>query len=130
MVITDNHLIKRTGSVRKLIFLSLLIVIFGCTAKPQSIRPIDKIEVGMSVMAVVELMDIPEKMQTSRDEKDEVWQYCLAERFKPVNSVVAVWFYKRKVTGIDIYKNPGLGACSIYYRTFDWKDAPHRKNAK
>jgi hypothetical protein len=116
--------------VRIFTVLSLLIIIFGCTAKPQTIRPIDKIKVGMSVMEVVDLLDIPENMQTSRDEKDEAWQYCLAERFKPVNSVVVIWFYERKVTGIDIYKNPGLGACTIYYRTLDWKDAPHRNGDK
>jgi len=121
---------ERTGSVRIFIVLSLLITIFGCTAKPQTIQPIDKIKVGMSVMDVVDLLDVPEKMQTSRNGKDEVWQYCLTERIKPVNSVVVVWFYERKVTGIDIYKNPGLGACTIYYRTFDWSDAPHRKTAK
>ena len=116
--------------MRIFIVLSLLITIFGCSAKPQTIQPIDKIKVGMSVMDVVDLLDVPEKMQTSRSGKDEVWQYCLTERIKPVNSVVVVWFYERKVTGIDIYKNPGLGACTIYYRTFDWEDAPHRKTAK
>jgi len=116
--------------VRIFTVLSLLTIIFGCTAKPQTILPIDKIKVGMSVMDVVDLLDVPEKMQTSRNGKEEVWQYCLTERIKPVNSVVVVWFYERKVTGIDIYKNPGLGACTIYYRTFDWEDAPHRKTAK
>jgi len=121
---------ERTGSVRIFIVLSLLIAIFGCTAKPQTIQTIDKIKVGMGVMDVVDLLDVPEKMQTSRNGKEEVWQYCLTERFKPVNSVVVVWFYERKVTGIEIYKNPGLGACTIYYRTFDWEDAPHRKTAK
>lgn len=107
--------------------LTILVFLFGCAAKPQTLRPIDKIKVGMGVMEVIDLLDLPEKIQTSRNEKEEVWQYCLTERFKPVNSVVAVWFYERQVTGIDIYKNPGLGACSIYYRTLDWKDAPHRK---
>jgi len=121
---------ERTGSVRIFTVLSLLIIIFGCTAKPQTIRPIDKITIGMSVVDIVDLLDIPEKMQTSRNGKDEAWQYCLTERFKPVNSVVVVWFYERKVTGIDIYKNPGLGACTIYFRTLDWEDAPHRKSAK
>jgi hypothetical protein len=116
--------------VRSFTVFMLLIAVFSCTAKPQTLRPIEKVKVGMSVMDVVELLDVPEKIQTSFDEKEEVWQYCLAERLKPINSVVAVWFYERKVTGIEIYKNPGLGACSIYYRTFDWEDAPHRRSVK
>jgi hypothetical protein len=108
----------------------LSVLIAGCAANPKTLRPVDKIKVGMGVMEVVDLLGVPEKIQTSPDEKDEVWQYCLTERIKPINSVLVIWFYERRVTGIDVYKNPGLGACSIYYRTFDWKDAPHRKKTK
>lgn len=121
---------ERTTAVRFWATFTVLVLIFGCAAKPQTLRPVDKIKVGLSVMEVVDILDVPEKIQTSRDGKEEVWQYCLTERFKPINSVVVVWFYERMVTGIDIYKNPGLGACSIYYRTLDWEDAPHRKSAK
>jgi hypothetical protein len=106
------------------------VLIVGCAAKPQTPRPVDEIKVGMGVMEVVDILDVPDKIQTSQDGKDEVWQYCLSERIKPVNNLLVIWFYERIVTGVDIYKNPGLGACSIYYRTFDWKDAPHRKKSK
>ena len=121
---------ERIASVRFFAAFSLLVLIFGCAAKPQTLRPVDKIKVGMGVTEVVDILDVPEKMQTSRDGKEEAWQYCLTERIKPVNSVLVVWFYERKVTGINIYKNPGLGACTIYYRTLDWADAPHRKKAR
>ena len=116
--------------MRSIRVFTLLVLIAGCAAKPQTLLPIDGIKVGMGVMEVVDILDVPERIQTSRDRKEEVWQYCLTERFKPVNSVFVLWFYERKVTGMDIYKNPGLGACSIYYRTFDWADAPHRKKTK
>ncbi len=101
--------------------------IFGCAAKPQTLRPVDRIKVGMGVLDVVDILDVPDLIQTSRDGKEEAWQYCLTERTKPVNSVLVVWFYERKVTGTRIYKNPGFGACRMYYRTLDWEDAPHRK---
>ena len=107
-----------------------MVLIIGCAANPKTLRPVDKIKVGMGVMDVVKILDVPERIQTSPDEKEEVWQYCLTERIKPVNSVLAIWFYERKVTGIDIYENPGFGACSIYYRTFDWEDAPQRRKVK
>jgi len=116
--------------VRFFVVFTVVVLTVGCAANPKTLRPVDKIKVGMGVMDVVDILDVPDKIQTSRDGEEEVWQYCLTERIKPVNNVLVIWFYKRVVTGIEIYENPGLGACSLYYRTFDWKDAPHRKQAK
>lgn len=80
----------------------------------------------MTVMDVADILGPPGHVRFSKDRREEVWQYCLDERFKPVNHVTVVWFCERKTTGVRIYKNVGFGGCDAFLRKLKWEDAPHR----
>ena len=116
--------------LKTLVLLFLGIFIIGCATKPKLIEPMDKIKVGMEEDDVRKIMDLPDFWLSSEDGKEEVWQYCLTERFKPVNDVVVVWFLERKVTGVETYKNVGFGGCAMFFRNIIWENAPHRKLSK
>ena len=115
---------------KTLILLFLAILAIGCVTQPKPVKPSDKIKVGMEEDDVREIMDLPDSWLSSEDEKEEVWQYCLTERFKPVNEVVRVWFLERKVTGVETYKNVGFGGCTMFFRNIVWENAPHRKKSQ
>ncbi|RJQ63265.1 MAG: hypothetical protein C4530_03790 [Desulfobacteraceae bacterium] len=112
--------------IESMLLMSLLV--FGCTAKPQTILPLNEVRVGMSVMEVVDILGPPEDVRFSKDRSQEVWQYCLDERFKPVNNVGVVWFHERRTTGVRIYKSIGFGGCEAFFRKLKWEDAPQRKS--
>ena len=116
--------------VKTLILLCIGIVIIGCSTKPKPIQPKDKIKVGMDESNVSKILGLPELWQSGEDEKEEAWQYCLTERFKPVNDVIVVWFYESHVTGVDTYTNIGFGGCAMFFRTLKWENAPHRRKVR
>ena len=115
---------------KTLVLICLGIIIIACATKPKPIEPMDKIKVGMEEDDVRDIMDLPDFWQSSEDEKEEVWQYCRTERFKPVNDVIVVWFLERKVTGVETYKNVGFGGCATFFRKLKWENAPHRKKTR
>ena len=116
--------------LKTLVLLCLGIVIIGCATKQKPIEPMDKIKVGMDESNVRKILGLPELWQSGENEKEEVWQYCLAERFKPVNDVIVVWFLERKVTGVETYMNVGFGGCALFFRKLKWENAPHRKKTR
>ncbi len=116
--------------LKTLVLLYFGIVIIGCATKPKQIESMDKIKVGMEEDDVRDIMDLPDFWQSSEDEKEEVWQYCRTERFKPVNDVIVVWFLERKVTGVETYTSVGFGGCAMFFRNLKWENAPHRKKTR
>lgn len=116
--------------LKPLILLFLGIFVIGCATKPKQSEPMDKIEVGMEEDDVREIMDLPDFWQSSEDEKEEIWQYCRTQRFKPVNDVIVVWFLERKVTGVETYASVGFGGCEMFFRNLKWENAPHRKKTQ
>ena len=115
---------------KTLVLLCLVIVIVGCAIKPKPIERMDKIKVGMEEDDVRNIMDLPDFWLSSEDEEEEIWQYCITERFKPVNDVVVVWFLERKVTGVETYSSVGFGGCAMFFRNIKWENAPHRKKTQ
>ena len=113
--------------VKTLILLCLGTVIIGCATQQKPARPMDKIKAGMDEGDVRDILGPPELWLSHENEKEEIWQYCLTERFQPVNDVVVVWFLERIVTGVDTYSNVGFGGCAMFFRKLKWEDAPHRK---
>ena len=116
--------------MKALILICLGALFFSCATKPKPIGPMDKIKVGMEEDDVRKIMDLPDFWQSSKDENEEIWQYCRIERFKPVNDVIVVWFLERKVTGVEIYHNVGFGGCAMFFRKLKWEDAPHRRKPR
>ena len=116
--------------MRIIILFCVIFLMLGCASGPKPVQPTDKIKVGMDESDVRDILGLPEYWQSSEDEKEEVWQFCLTERFNPVNEVVVVWFLERHVTGVDAYTNVGFGGCKMFFRTLKWKDAPHRKKTR
>ena len=113
--------------LKPLAVLLLVLFVIGCVTQPKPIKLIDKIKIGMEEDDVRKIMDLPDSWQSSKDKREEVWQYCLTEKFKPVNDVILVWFLERKVTGVETYRNVGFGGCTMFFRNIVWENAPHRK---
>ena len=110
--------------VKTLILLCLGTVIIACATQQKPARPMDKIKEGMDEGDVRDILGPPELWLSHENEKEEIWQYCLTERFQPVNDVVVVWFLERIVTGVDTYRNVGFGGCAMFFRKLKWELEP------
>ncbi len=112
--------------MRIIMLISAVLFIFSCSTSTTSktMPNPDAIMVGMTVLEVRKIMGPPENWQSKDNE--EAWQYCKANRFRPMNDVILIWFYSGKVTGVNIYRSVGLGACDVFFRTIDWENAPSR----
>ena len=108
--------------MRTVLFIMFVFFLLSCAATSENTEETDLIKVGMTNAEVKRIMGPPGNYQ-SMDEQ-EAWQYCQTNRFSPVNDLILIYFYKRKVTGVKTYYNVGFGACAAFFKSIDWEDAP------
>ena len=114
--------------MKAVIAIAIGFFILNCATQSKTEPPESRIKAGMSKSEVVDILGPPENLQYK--EAAEAWQYCQVQRFSPVNEVLIVWVYAGRVTEVTTYKNVGLGACGLYYKTIDWNDAPVKPNTR
>ena len=108
--------------MRTVLFIICAFFLISCVATSKNTEETELIKVGMTNTEVKKILGPPGDYQ-SMDEQ-EAWQYCQTNRFSPVNDLILIYFYKRKVTGIKTYYNVGFGACRALFKRIDWDKAP------
>jgi hypothetical protein len=100
--------------------------LIGCVATSENTDDAALIKVGMTNKEVKSILGPPGNYQSKNEQS--AWQYCQTNRFSPVNDLILIYFYNRKVTAVQTYYNAGFGACSALFKSIDWNDAPKSPN--
>lgn len=108
--------------MRAAVTLISVFFLISCVATSENTDEAALIKVGMSNTEVKRIMGPPGNYQSNKEQS--AWQYCQTNRFSPVNDLILIYFYNRKVTEVKTYYNVGFGACAALFKTIDWDEAP------
>ena len=109
--------------MKKLIFILMVGSLFmGCSAiyTTQNLSKSSKVQAGMSTDEVLKIMGEP--VISELDRNVEEWHYC---KTGFPDTYLAIFFVDNKVSAKTFYtQNVGVGDCSLFVKTGDYKVPP------